>query len=217
LDELVCEHLHKFLNSRVDLIKVSRDWLLDAADFNRLFAGAAVFSDELKAPSPAARQTVIRRLVRRIIVDRDVVSITILCGVLAEQSGIDVDRINTTDATTHTISIPFALRRRGVDARFVVGDARSAPDPTLVKLIARSHIYVRALTDGSKVTIAELARREQVDVSDLSRILRLAYLAPAITEAILKGKQPPELTVHQLARVSELSLEWRKQQHQLGF
>jgi hypothetical protein len=74
-----------------------------------------------------------------------------------------------------------------------------------------------ALTDGSGTTIAELARREQLDVSDLSRILKLAYLAPAVVEAILRGKHPPELTPHQLMRVGELQLDWQQQERQLGF
>jgi hypothetical protein len=197
---------------------MSRDWLLDAANLNRLFTGAAALADKLKAPSPAARQVVIRRLVERVIVDRDVISIAILSGALAEQNGCDVDEINGTDAvTTYTISVPFVLKRRGVEARLVIADAARAPDPALIRLIARSHIYMRALTDGSGTTIAELAQREQLDVSDLSRILKLAYLTPPIVEAILKGKHPPELTPHQLMRASELSLEWQQQQRQLGF
>lgn len=111
-------------------------------------------------------------------VDHDTVLITIRCEVLAEHGGVDVDRIETDEApTTHAIRIPFALKRRGIEARFVIGDASPSPDAGLVKLIARSHIYARALTCGSAITIAELARREQLDVSDLSRILRLAYLA----------------------------------------
>jgi hypothetical protein len=197
---------------------MSREWLLDASNLNRLFAGATAVSDELKATSPAARQAVIRRLVQRIIVDRDAISIAILCGALAEQNGCDIDRINATDAvTTYTISVPFALKRRGVEARLVIADTARIPDPGLIRLIARSHIYMRALTDGSGTTIAELARREQLDVSDLSRILKLAYLAPAIVEALLRGKHPPELTAHQLMRASELPLDWQQQERQLGF
>jgi hypothetical protein len=218
LDDLVCEYLHKFLNSRVDLIEMSRDWLLDTANLNRLFAGAAALADELKATSPAARQAVLRRLVQRVIVDRDAISIAILCGALAVQNGCDVDQIDATDAvTTHTISVPFALKRRGVETRLVIADAARIPDPGLIRLIARSHIYMCALTDGSGTTIAELARREQLDVSDLSRMLKLTYLAPAIVEAILRGKHPPELTPHQLMRASELPLDWQHQVHQLGF
>jgi hypothetical protein len=160
LDDLVCEHLHKFLNSRVDLIEMSRDWSLDASNLNSLFTGAIALADELKAPSPAARQAIVRRLVQRVIVDRDVISIAILFGVLAERSGYDVDRIDATDAaTTHTISVPFVLKRRGMEARLVIADAVRAPDPSLIRLIARSYIYTHALTDGSGMTIAELARR----------------------------------------------------------
>lgn len=191
---------------------------MDAASLNRLFTGAAALADELKTPSPAARQAVLRRLVQRVIVDRDVISIMILCGALAEQNGCDIDQIDATDAvTTHTISVPFVLKRRGVETRLVIADRARVPDPGLIRPIARSHIHMRALTDGSGTAIAELARREQLDVSDLSRIVKLAYLAPVIVDAILRGKHPPELTPHQQMRVSELPLDWQQQESQLGF
>jgi len=128
------------------------------------------------------------------------------------------------------IDIQLQSHHRAADTR---GWHRRLPDdvevPVTVAERGAGPARAVALHDASlahdlralRSNVAEVLRTKPesvlVDVSDLSRILRLAYLAPAITEAILKGKQPPELTVHQLTRVSELSLEWRKQQHQLGF
>jgi hypothetical protein len=44
--------------------------------------------------------------------------------------------------------------------------------------------------------------------------LPLACLSPDIVEAILAGRQPANLTVERLKRLSDLPLEWSKQ-HQL--
>ena len=58
-------------------------------------------------------------------------------------------------------------------------------------------------------TIAELAECEGIAPSYMTRVLRLTLLAPDIVEAILDGKQGPEVT---LARVLEpFPLEWERQ------
>jgi hypothetical protein len=54
------------------------------------------------------------------------------------------------------------------------------------------------LDSGEFATIAELAEREGIAPSYMTRVLRLTLLAPDIVEAILDGKQGPEVT---LARV----------------
>jgi hypothetical protein len=56
------------------------------------------------------------------------------------------------------------------------------------------------LESGEFATIAELAEREGIAPSYMTRVLRLTLLAPDIVEAILDGKQGPEVT---LARVLE--------------
>ncbi len=65
------------------------------------------------------------------------------------------------------------------------------------------------LESGEFATLAELAEREGIAPSYLTRVLRLTLLSPAIVEAVLDGKQGPEVT---LARVLEPSpVEWAEQ------
>ena len=64
-------------------------------------------------------------------------------------------------------------------------------------------------TPLSAFAIAELADREEIAPSYMTRVLRLTLLAPDIVEAILDGEQGPEVT---LTRVLEpFPLEWRLQ------
>jgi len=44
-----------------------------------------------------------------------------------------------------------------------------------------------------------------------------SYLAPDITEAILDGLQPPDLTAEKLLEHSRLPLAWQDQRIVLGF
>jgi hypothetical protein len=47
--------------------------------------------------------------------------------------------------------------------------------------------------------------------------LRLSYLAPDITQAILDGRQPSDLTAEKLLEHSRLPLAWLDQRIVLGF
>ena len=50
-----------------------------------------------------------------------------------------------------------------------------------------------------------------------TRLVRLSYLAPDITQAILEGRQPRDLTADQLLAHSRLPLAWQEQRTLLGF
>jgi hypothetical protein len=110
---------------------------------------------------------------------------------------------------TVTLHVPFRIVKRGGRKEMLVPDGvrpdRKA-DNTLVKALARAFRWKRMLESGEFTTIAELAEREQIATSYMTRILRLTLLAPEIVEAILDGRQGPEIT---LARVLEpFQVEW---------
>jgi hypothetical protein len=118
----------------------------------------------------------------------------------------------TPDPDIVTLHVPFRIVRRGGRKEMRLPEGASLPrqgDNALVKALARAFRWKRMLETGDFVTIAELARREGIAVSYLTRVLRLTLLAPAIVEAILDGRQGPEVT---LARVREpFAMEWARQ------
>ena len=82
-------------------------------------------------------------------------------------------------------------------------------DSSLVKALARALRWKQMLESGEFFTIAELTEREGITSSYITRVLRLTLLAPDIVEAILDGRQGPEVT---LARMLEpFPPEWKKQ------
>jgi hypothetical protein len=70
---------------------------------------------------------------------------------------------------------------------------------------------------GPPETISNLASANGVNASYFTRVLRIAYLAPDIIEAIIEGRQPPELTANKLVRVKNLPIVWADQREYLGF
>ena len=64
------------------------------------------------------------------------------------------------------------------------------------------------LESGEFATIAELAEREGIAPSYMTRVLRLTLLAPDIVEAIMDGKQDPEVTLARMMKQLAAGVEW---------
>ena len=91
------------------------------------------------------------------------------------------------------------------------------PDTRLIKLLLRARRFNATLADSEGVPFAALAEREGVSRSYFTRLVRLSYLAPDITQAILDGRQPRDLTAEKLLQHSRLPLAWHDQRIVLGF
>ena len=65
-------------------------------------------------------------------------------------------------------------------------------------------------------TITELAGEAGVTPSWFTRVLRLSFLAPEISKAILQGRQPVTLTAKALMLQGKLAPTWSSQRIQLG-
>ena len=113
---------------------------------------------------------------------------------------------------TVTLHVPFRIVKRGGRKEMqlphgVRPDRRT--DNTLVKALARAFRWKRMLESGEFAAIGELAEREGIAVSYLTRVLRLTLLAPDIVEAILDGTQEPDRTLSQL--LETLPTDWQSQ------
>ena len=97
------------------------------------------------------------------------------------------------------------------------GNAPARPNPSLIKLIVRAHLFEAKLLQSDGGKFAELARREKLNRPYFARILRLTYLAPDITDAILDGRQPLNLSAAMLLNHPSLPLAWPEQRKVLGF
>jgi hypothetical protein len=80
---------------------------------------------------------------------------------------------------------------------------------TLVKALARSFRWKRMLESGEFATIVDLAKREGIAPSYMTRVLRLTLLAPDTVEAILDGRQGAEATLAPL--MEPFPVEWEAQ------
>ncbi len=120
------------------------------------------------------------------------------------------------EAASIVVRVPLAIRRRPGRKTVVTpvcqrGDTvmPTRADPTLVKALARAFRYQRLLDEGRYASISEMAGAEKIERGYLGTLLRLTLLAPDIVEAILDGRQPPELGLPKL--MGAFPREWSGQ------
>jgi hypothetical protein len=120
------------------------------------------------------------------------------------------------DGSTLVVRIPVRFQRRGGRKRIVAPDgselalhSKPQPDGTLVKALARAWRWQRMLDEGVYTTVSDIGDAENISKSYVSRILRLALLAPNIVEAILEGRADQPLMLEQLER--PLAASWEEQ------
>lgn len=113
---------------------------------------------------------------------------------------------------TVTLHVPFRMVKRGGRKQMQIPEG--APQPrrtnnTRVKALARAFRWKHMLESGHLTTIAELADREGIASSYMTRVLQLTLLAPDIVQAIVDGTQEPEVTLTRL--LEPFPVEWSDQ------
>ncbi|MBV8917271.1 recombinase family protein, partial [Bradyrhizobium sp.] len=172
---------------------------------------------------PAARQrTFLTALIERIDLGADRIDIHLCPTRLASLLDIAATASpSATDDEPQILSVPIELRRSGRDIKMLIDGtdpfATAKPDARLIKLLIRARRLNATLVDSDDVPFAALAKREGVSPSYFTRLVRLSYLAPDITRAILDGHQPHDLTADKLLAHSRLPLTWHEQRKVLGF
>jgi site-specific DNA recombinase len=85
--------------------------------------------------------------------------------------------------------------------------------PSLVNAIARAHDWIHRIARGETSNYQAIADQTGLQRRYVSRIIQLAFLAPDITEAILEGRQPPNMTLDTL--MNDMPADWVAQRRQM--
>lgn len=114
-----------------------------------------------------------------------------------------------------TVFIPLATRKRNGRPKIVpppemVSASDRGVDPHVLRGIARAWSWRRKLESGEASTLLDIAQAEDVTDRYVSRMIRLAYLAPAILEKLALERCSPAVSVKDLAAAAELA--WKEQE-----
>ena len=143
--------------------------------------------------------------VERVVVSRDRLMLTITGpGGAANVDGVRLE-IRAAWATKTKDAAPAAASDCASEG--VHNDA-------LIQSIVRSHVWMRSLQAGTYGSIETLAHANGLHSKVVRQALRLAFLSPDVTSAILEGRQPADLSLAQIPKL--LPLRWSEHRRLVG-
>jgi site-specific DNA recombinase len=227
LEGQVINRLREFLADPAALLDAIDDDSDNSSGHSQLIERGHHLADNLEAMPPDKVKTTLMTLLCRVEIKTDRIDINIsrhrLAALLAGQS-IDLTMQNhktkcEPDDGVNLVA-PARLERVGREMKILVdsADDNKVVDTSLLRIIARAHDIQARLIQNTKLTVHDIAREERVSAAYIYNLLRLPWLAPDITTAIVNGRQPLQLNAKTLMRrASRLPADWAEQRTQLGF
>lgn len=212
LERSVRHLLQDTLQDRIRLAHVMQEAGLPLHHVPELLKAAQHAAEALKTED--SMRTLLPELIERIIIQDQGLQVSIsLVGLpmLSHELALLVKAIRITQ------DLPMQLLRRRNELRVVVsGGQCQRIDPVLIKAITRAHHWWNQLSSGEARSVTELATREGITDRYISKHLPLAFLSPKITQAIMAGRQPAQLSAEQLIECATRHLCWEDQQRDLS-
>jgi DNA invertase Pin-like site-specific DNA recombinase len=210
MEQAVINALIGWLGDEAQLLAVIPGYDLRA--MRQCLSLARALADQIKA-TPRAR---LDDCVARITVTPDRIAIKVRLKALA----VEENESASNEEPTAQIEVPMELKRCGMATRLIVNAGSlsvNMPDAKLVALLAKAQDWFDRLTSGRCNSILSIARQEQVSSSYVTRVIKLAFLAPDIVQRIARGEHPPQFNADRLIRMVPLPDEWEAQRILLGF
>ena len=222
LEGLVINRLRSFLVDPTAILAA-----IDVLSGSQLIERGGQMAEELGAQPPDKVKMTLMTLLCRVDVHADHIDISLsrqrLAKLLAGQS-IDLampnQKLDRASDDAVILTAPARLKQVGREMRMLVSgsDDQRIADQSLLRIIARAHDVQGRLSQNIKSTVHDIARKEGVTAAYLFNLLRLPWLAPDITTAIVNGRQPHQLNAKVLMqKASRLPADWVAQRMLLGF
>jgi site-specific DNA recombinase len=222
IEQLVSSRVHRWLLDPGGIYKATSARFPDPSTQQRIATRAAEIGKNWPELPATRKRAVLTALIKRIEVSVDQIDIRLRPSRFSALLDVAATPLQgLTDDETQILSVPVRLRRAGREIRMVIDGTgpftTAKPEARLIKLLLKARRFNATLAHSEGVPFAALAQREGVSRSYFTRLVRLSYLAPDITQAILDGRQPRDLTAEKLIEHSRLPLAWHDQRTVLGF
>jgi hypothetical protein len=225
IERIVLAGIHELISDTGRLLEALGSDLGTAGDQQRILTRASEIAAAWSELPAGQLRLAIGMMTRRITVRSEGVDIEMSRSGLhaflhGEPGGKEVASILSGDPLL--LSFPTLLCRIGQGKRLVIHAASrpgiaGTPDAKLLKLLVRAHSLKEKLRRSPGTRVADLASQEKLSPSYVAMLLRLSFLAPDITRAILEGRQPGGFTAQKLVSNAALPLAWAEQRRVLGF
>ncbi len=227
LEALLINRLRAFLTDPAAILDAVYDESDSGPGQSQLIERGRQIAEELGAQAPNEIKATLMTLLCRVVINPDRIEITISRHRLGAMLGGKLTDLTLQDQKLDrhsddvvTLVAPARLKRVGREMRMLVenSDGHTTADRSLLRIIARAHDIQARLVQNSMLTVHDVARGERVTAAYIYNLLRLPWLAPDITTAIVNGRQPRQLNAKILMRqASRLPTDWAEQRTLLGF
>ena len=129
----------------------------------------------------------------------------------------------TINEDTIDIFIPIAIKKRSGTAMLMMPknvkfeNQKTYFDDKLIKTIGKAYKWKMEMEEGKFESLADIARKEKVGTSYVSKVFNLNFLSPKIIKAALTGTQPRTLRLQDIITNRKLPDLWQEQDEMLGF
>jgi hypothetical protein len=223
IEALVTGRIRTWLADPIAVLNAVQCCGSDAAAQKRLLDEAARLARSWQDLDADRLRAILRAAVTRVQVHSDRVDVTVdQMGVALwlnaqDQRQLAHPRADDRERHLMVLTIPARLKRTGIEMRIVIEDGSEPAnvDPGLVRLLVRAYAIRARVVEEPSLPLKEIAAEQGISSSYITRLFRLAFLAPDIVAAILNGRHPPQLTANRLMDDTRLPLDWRAQRELL--
>jgi site-specific DNA recombinase len=221
LEQLVLTELASFFGSADRVSAILDQAGEDLATTRALVDAAQQLAKALVGDSTSGLRELLTEIVVRITIRQDAIEVHVSKEIArARLLNHEVIQGQDSDGQPIVLTIAMKLKRCGGEMRLIIPgwaaiDQRRQPVPSLIKAVSRASDWVRRMEGGECKHQRDLAKATKLKPRYINAILRVAFLAPAITEAIIDGRQPPNLTLGSLTGV--LPMSWQLQKKLISF
>ncbi len=118
--------------------------------------------------------------------------------------------------------VPLEIKKRGGSAIIILPknlkkeEMAKCFDEKMIKAFAKAYKWKNMLEEGQIDSLAQIAVRENITGSYVSKVFNLNFVAPEIVEKILNGEQPRDLKLQDML-VGKFPILWQEQKELWGF
>jgi hypothetical protein len=122
---------------------------------------------------------------------------------------------NKVDGFPAEIIVPWSTTIKVSPAALETADGPDgAHNVSLIQSVVRAHTWLHSLREGTHQSVESLAEANCLHPKVVRQALRLAFLSPDVTSAILENRQPAGLSLAQIPKL--LPLKWTEHRRLLG-
>ena len=203
---------------------------LDSADRERLRDAAAQLNEAWPKLDWARRCELVRAMARSVTIAKTAVKIIVsrptVLEVLQKQLWkcdekeiLKIEAEDSKESDLLEVVVPVTIQKIGSEKvieapGMSMGDHARSPNAALIGAVVKAHDWFTKLKSDEMSSVNHLSSQLNLSRKYVARILRLAFLAPDIVEAILEGAQPRALTLDDL--IKPMPMDWDDQRRMFG-